>query len=337
MRILVIGGTRFIGRHVVEQALERGHDVTVFHRGRTGSELFAGNDRVQVLTGDRNSDVSALVTGEWDATVDTCAYVPGQVQQLADALAERGGHYLLVSSVSAYRTPERAGYTEDAPLAELDDPTVEDVTAETYGGLKVLCERAAVERFGPSTLVVRPTYVVGPDDYTWRFPWWVARLARGGEVLAPGPADAPSQVIDVRDMASWMVGLLEQKESGAFHAVSPAPPFSWGQLLETVRETVAPPGTVLTWVDEEFLLGQGLDDGSLPLWSGGDPDVLMMAADPAKAFGAGLRPRSLAETVRDTWAWTQRVEQPASPGITAEREAGLLAAWRESRAGQFRV
>jgi 2'-hydroxyisoflavone reductase len=332
MRILIIGGTRFVGRHVVEQALDRGHDVTVFHRGRTGGGLFQARDGVQVLTGDRDSDLSALTGGEWDATVDTCAYVPGQVQELADALGERAGHYLIVSSVSAYRTPERAGYTEDAPLAELDDPTVEDVTPETYGGLKVLCERAAVDRFGPGTAIVRPTYVVGPDDYTWRFPWWVARMARGGEVLAPGPADAPAQVIDVRDMAAWMVGLLEQKESGPFHAASPAPPFSWGQLLEAIRDAVAPPGTALTWVEDEFLLGEGLDDGSLPLWSGGDPDVLMMAADPARAFGTGLQPRPLADTVRDTWAWTQQTEQPASPGITPEREAALLAAWRERRA-----
>jgi 2'-hydroxyisoflavone reductase len=328
MRILMIGGTRFIGRHVVEQALDRGHDVTVFHRGRTGADVFRSSGQVEVRTGDRNEDLSALAEGEWDATVDTCAYVPRQVQQLADVLGGRAGRYLLVSSVSAYRTPERTGFTEDAPLAELDDPTVEEVTAQTYGGLKVLCERAALDRFGPSSVVVRPTYVVGPDDYTWRFPWWVTRLARGGEVLAPGPADAPAQVIDVRDLAAWMVGLLEQGADGAFHAVSPPPPFSWGELLEGVRDTVAPPGTTLTWVDEQFLLDRGLDDGSLPLWSGGDPDVLMMAADPAKALGTGLRPRPLADTVRDTWAWTQRQEQPASPGISPEREAGLLADWR---------
>jgi len=332
MRILMIGGTRFVGRHVVQQALDRGHEVTIFSRGRTGSDLFRDDARVEHRTGDRDSDLTALAEGEWDATVDTCAYVPRQVQELADALGVRGGHYLLVSSVSAYRTPEHANYSEDSPLAELDDPSTEEVTGETYGGLKVLCERAAVERFGPTTLLVRPTYVVGPDDYTWRFPWWVTRLARGGEVLAPGPADAPAQVIDVRDMAYWMVGLLERDESGAFHAVSPAPPFTWGQQLEAINDAVAPAGTTLTWVDGPFLLGEGFDDGSLPLWSAGDPDVLMMAADPAKAIGTGLAPRPLVETVRDTWAWTHNIEQPTEPGLTAEREQDLLDRWRQRSA-----
>lgn len=329
MRILMIGGTRFVGRHVVDQALERGHEVTIFHRGRTGGDLFRDEDRVEHRTGNRDSDLSALAEGGWDATVDTCAYVPRQVQQLADVLDGRGGRYLLVSSVSVYASPTHAGYGEDAPLAELDDPSTEEVTGETYGGLKVLCERAAVDRFGPAAVVVRPTYVVGPDDYTWRFPWWVTRLARGGEVLAPGPADAPAQVIDVRDMASWMLGLLEREESGAFHAVSPAPPFSWGQLLEVIRDAVAPAGTTLTWVDGQFLLGEGLDDASLPLWSAGDPDVLMMAADPSKAEAAGLAPRPLADTVRDTLTWTRTLEQPDSPGITAEREQQLLTRWRD--------
>lgn len=335
MRILLVGGTRFIGRHVVQQALERGHEVTVFHRGRTNAELFTHDDRVERRTGDRNSDLSALGEGTWDATVDTCAYVPRHVQALADVLGDRGGRHLLVSSVSAYAPPERAGFDEDAPLAELDDPSVEDVTDQTYGGLKVLCERAAKERYGPGTVVVRPTYVVGPDDYTWRFPWWVMRMARGGEVLAPEPADAPAQVIDVRDMAAWMVGLLEAGESGAFHAVSPAPPFSWRDELTAVRDAVAPPGTTLTWVDRDFLLAEGLDDGTLPLWSADDPGVLSMAADPGRALATGLRARPLADTVRDTWAWAQSVTQPDSASgsmLSPEREAELLDRWRRTGA-----
>lgn len=324
MRILVIGGTRFIGRHVVEQAVARGHQVTVFHRGRTGADLFADEPLVELRRGDRDSDLSAVAGGRWDATVDTCAYFPRQVHTLADALGERGGQYLLVSSVSAYAAPARPGYDEDAPLAELDDPTVEEVTEETYGGLKVLCERAGMERFGPSTVVVRPTFVVGPDDYTWRFPWWVARLARGGEVLAPGPRDVPAQVIDVRDMASWMVGLLEQRATGAFHAVSPAPPWTWADQLETIRDTVAPAGTELVWVDGAALRAEGVTEVDLPLWSEGEPE-LMMAADPARATATGLTPRPLAETVRDTLAWVQRTPMPEGKGLDPEREKELLA------------
>jgi 2'-hydroxyisoflavone reductase len=325
MRILVIGGTRFVGRHVVASALDAGHDVTLLHRGRTGGDLFPDVER---LIGDRDEDLGVLAEGRWDATIDTCAYVPRQVQTLADALGERGGRYLLVSSVSAYASPSARGFAEDAPLAVLDDPAAEEVTGETYGGLKVLCERAAVDRFGPTTAVVRPTYVVGPDDYTWRFPWWVARLAAGGDVLAPGPADAPSQVIDVRDMAAWMVGLLEQHARGAFHAAGPSAGFTWGEQLDSVAGAVAPAGTTLTWVDEKWLLGEQVGEQDLPLWSRGDPDMLIMTADPSAALATGLTIRPLEQTVRDTLAWTRTVEQPATPGLSQERERDLLARWR---------
>jgi 2'-hydroxyisoflavone reductase len=327
MRILLIGGTRFVGRHVVEAAIAAGHDVTIFHRGKTGTGLFPD---VEHLIGDRDSDLSALAEGSWDATVDTCAYFPRQVQELADVLGERGGHYQQVSSVSAYASPASRGYGEDAPLAVLDDPTVEEVTDETYGGLKVLCERVAVERFGPRSLIVRPTYVVGPDDYTWRFPWWVARIARGGEVLAPGPTDAPSQVIDARDMGAWMIGLLERDESGAFHAVGPSSTFTWGEQLETIASSVAPEGTTLHWVEADFLHEAKIDDTALPLWPGADTDMLMMTADPAAALATGLNIRPLAETVLDTLAWTRTVEQPEKSGLSAADETALLEKWLSS-------
>jgi 2'-hydroxyisoflavone reductase len=328
MRILLIGGTRFVGRHVVAAALAAGHDVTIFHRGKTGADLFPD---VEHRIGDRNSDLTALAEGTWDATVDTCAYFPRQVQELADVLGDRGGHYQQVSSVSAYASPAFRGYREDAPLADLDDPSVEEVTDETYGGLKVLCERVAVERFGPQSIIVRPTYVVGPDDYTWRFPWWVARIARGGDVLAPGPADAPSQVIDARDMGAWMIGLLERGASGAFHAVGPSATFTWGEELDAIAGVVAPEGTTLRWVDAAFLIDAQVDDSALPLWPGIDPDMLMMTADPAAALATGLTIRPLADTVRDTLAWTRTVEQPARPGLSIADETALLEKWQAQR------
>lgn len=321
MRILVIGGTRFVGRHFVEQAVGRGHEVTVFHRGRTGADLFPDLDH---RIGDRDTDLSTLTEGEWDATVDTCAYLPRQVHGLADVLGGRGGHHLLVSSVSVYAAPDGPGIDEDAALIELDDPTVEQVTNETYGGLKVLCERAAAERYGTSTVLVRPTYVVGPDDYTWRFPWWVQRIAQGGTVPAPGPADAPAQVIDVRDMGAWMVRLLEAGESGAFHAASPAPVFTWREQLEATVAAVGPAGTTLSWVTPADVEAAGIDAGAFPLWSGDDPDVWVMAADPSRAFGTGLTPRPLEETIRDTLAWTRSASMPDGTGVTPEQERLLL-------------
>ena len=321
MRILVIGGTRFVGRHVVERAVARGHEVTLFHRGLTGVDLFPD---LEHRIGDRNTDLSTLVEGEWDATVDTCAYVPRQVHQLADALGGRGGHHLLVSSVSVYAAPDGPGIDEDAPLLELDDPTTEEVTGETYGGLKVLCERAAVERHGPTTVLVRPTYVVGPDDYSWRFPWWVARIARGGEVAVPGPPDAPAQVIDVRDMGEWMVKLLEDGQSGAFHAASPPPVFTWRDQMEAIAAAVGPPGTRLRWAEPGDVEAVGIDPGAFPLWSADEPDVWMMAADPSRAFGTGLTPRALEDTIRDTLAWTRTVDMPAGTGVTDEQERTLL-------------
>ncbi|MGI8900927.1 MAG: NAD-dependent epimerase/dehydratase family protein [Nocardioides sp.] len=320
MRILMIGGTRFVGKHVVEQALAGDHEVTLLHRGQTGLDLFPD---VEHRIGDRDDDLSALADGEWDATVDTCAYVPRQVHALADALGDRGGHHLLVSSVSVYADPDGPGITEDAALVELDDPGVEEVTGETYGGLKVLCERAAVERHGPRTVLVRPTYVVGPDDYTWRFPWWVAWIARGGEVPVPGPADAPAQVIDARDMGGWMARLLEDGHTGAFHAASPAPPYTWRQQMEAIAEAVAPPGTTLLWVEPAVVEDLDLMD-AFPLWSGNDPGAWMLAADPSRAFSTGLSPRPLTDTIRDTLEWTRTVDAPAGTGLTEEQERAVL-------------
>jgi 2'-hydroxyisoflavone reductase len=198
LRILVIGGTRFIGRHLVEHALTAGHSVTLLHRGQSAHDLFPDAEH---RIGDRDDDLALLAAGEWDVTIDMCAYFPRQVHALADALDGRGGRYTLISSVSVYQSPLPTNFAETAPLIELSGPVPTEVTANTYGGLKVLCERAALERFGTDTLIVRPTYVVGPHDLSWRFPWWVMKLAQGGDVLAPGPRHSPMQLIDARPCA----------------------------------------------------------------------------------------------------------------------------------------
>jgi 2'-hydroxyisoflavone reductase len=327
MRILVIGGTRFVGRHIAEAAIRHGHEVTVFHRGSSGLDVLPEAEHV---LGDRHGDLAKLAGGTWDATVDVCAYVPREVDELAAALGSRGGQHLFVSTVSVYAPPPGPGLTEDAELIELADPTTETVTGDTYGGLKVLCERAAARAYGSDLLVVRPTYVVGPNDHTWRFPTWVRRIAAGGEVLCAGPADVPMQVIDARDQGEFAVHLLERGAAGGgggtYHTASPRPPFSMADLLDATASVVAPPGTTLHWVDADVLVAEGLDDQAFPFWAPGEADLDVLAADPSAAYGAGLAPRPLADTIADTAEWVREVaaSAPAAMGVDPARETELL-------------
>jgi 2'-hydroxyisoflavone reductase len=346
MRILIIGGTAFVGRHIAHAALSAGHDVTLFHRGQTGADLFP---EAVHLTGDRNEDLSALAVGWWDATVDVCGYLPSQVRSLAHAMDGRGGQHFFISSVSAYRSPLAPGYTEDAPLVELADPVTQEITAGTYGGLKAACERAVTELYGPDgATIIRPTYVIGPHDYSGRFTWWVERVARGGTVLAPGRPEYPIQVIDARDLAAWIVTLVGGQVTGVFHAVNSAPPFGFGDLLEAIVAEVAPQGTHLIWIDADFLLAEGENDTSLPMWSGAASDRNFCAADPSAAFAAGLTPRPVRQTIADI-----HVHELASPtairsvvgvaypdrggiGLTPRHEAELLAHWSAAGARDLR-
>lgn len=323
MRILVIGGTRFVGRHIVESALRQGHEVTVFHRGGSGTDVLPTAEH---LLGNRHHDLGLLMGREWDATIDVCAYVPREVEELAAALNGRGGRHLLISTVSVYAPPPGPGLTESSELIELDDPTTEEVTGDTYGGLKVLCERAAAKAYGPELLVVRPTYVIGPHDHTWRFPTWVRRIAAGGDVLCPGPADIPMQVIDSRDQGEFVVHLVERGGGGTYHTATPRPPFSMGDLLEETVRAVGPPGTVLRWVDGDALVAEGLDDKAFPFWAPGEADFDVLAADPSAAYAAGLTPRPLADTIRDTAEWVRAAADggPTGTGLAPAREAELL-------------
>lgn len=325
LRILIIGGTRFIGRHIAERAFADGHEITLFHRGRFAADIFP---QAEHRLGDRNADLHLLGSGSWDATIDMCAYFPRHVHALADVLGDRGGRYTFVSSVSAYGVPVAKGFDEDSPVVKLSDPTTEILTDSTYGGLKALGEQAAIERFGPGSLVVRPTYVVGSHDFSWRFPWWVTRLARGGEVLAPGPADDPCQIIDARDLAAWILSMNERGLSGIFHAVGPAVPITWKTLLKTIAAEVAPRETSLSWVDRDFLVSHGITDVDLPLWPGVEPDPAMLTANPAKALNAGLKLRPLEETISDTFVWARTYQPGDGSTLTVERETELLAMWK---------
>jgi 2'-hydroxyisoflavone reductase len=326
MRILVIGGTRFVGRNIVISAFSRGHEVSMFHRGDRddeGGRIFPAADHRH---GDRNIELSALAGGNWDATIDVSAYLPGQVDSLAAALDGRGGRHVFVSTVSVYDTPPGPGLREDSRLVELPDPTVTDVTDATYGGLKVLCERRAREHYGSGLLIIRPTYVIGPHDYTWRLPYWLGRIAAGGDILVPGPPDSPMQVIDARDQARFVLDLVERSVPGTFHTASPAPPFSLADLLGTAVATIGGPGSRLVWGDPETLLAAGADDTAFPFWDGRPDDTL--AVDPSAALAAGLAPRPLADSIRDTWAWMTEPGVRPDPrlGLSHDRERELIRA-----------
>jgi 2'-hydroxyisoflavone reductase len=328
MRILVVGGTRFVGRHLVAAAVAAGHQVTVLHRGVDCS----GAPGAQHLHADRDGHLAVLAGRSWDATVDVCAYWPRQVTHLADALGERGGRHALISTVSVYADATEPGLDEQAPLvAPLGlDGDAPPITVASYGGLKVGCEQVAQQRYGGGLLIVRPTYVVGPHDPTGRFPYWVDRIARGGTVLAPGNPDVPMQHIDARDLAVFLITLLEAGDEGTFHTVTPPPPHSMGDLLAELRDALAPPGTTLEWVPSAWLAEQGVTPVELPLWTGSDEPEWTLAMGPDRAIAAGLRARPVSDTARDTLAW---LAEPSSRGVgragwlPPHRESALLSAW----------
>ena len=325
MKLLILGGTVFLGRHIAAAALARGHDVTLFTRGQHNPDLFPEAEK---LRGDRAGDLGALAGRRWDAVIDTSGYIPRAVRRSAEALADAVEHYTFISSISVYAHPWARGMDEGAPLATIDDPATEEVTGETYGALKALCERAAEAAMPGRVLVVRPGLIVGPHDPTDRFTYWPVRAARGGEMLAPGDPAQPVQLIDARDLAAWTLDMAERRATGTFNATGPEAPLSMEAMLEGCVAAAGSAAT-LTWVEEGFLLEQGAQPwGELPLWLPSE-DATLHTADVSKAVAAGLRFRSLAETARDTLDWhaTRPADEPLRAGLSAEREGELLAAW----------
>lgn len=319
MRVLVLGGTLFLGRHVVEAALARGHEVTLFNRGQTRPELFP---EVEKLRGDRDGDLGALAGRSFDAVVDTSGRVPRIVRETIEALGDVG-HYTFVSSISVYAdlsTPP----TVDSPLEELSEPS-ED-WREHYGALKVGCEDVVRARF-PDAFIPRPGLIVGPWDPTGRFTYWPERLAEGGRVLAPAPPEASFQVIDGRDLAAWFVDAAESSLAGTFDAVGPV--MERGPALETILR-VAGGDAELVWIDAGFLTAHDVGEWmELPLWLVGQQYANMLDVDPAAALAAGLRARPLEETARDTLAWIRAGDAPreTDAGLDREKERRILDSW----------
>ncbi|HEX4525482.1 MAG TPA: NAD-dependent epimerase/dehydratase family protein [Gaiellaceae bacterium] len=319
MRLLVLGGTQFLGRHVVDAALERGHDVTLFNRGQTRPEL---HPTVEKLRGDRDGELDALRGRGFDAVVDTSGYVPRIVRDTIDALGDVG-HYTFVSSISVYASVATPP-TEESPVAELKEETEE--WREAYGELKALCEDVVRDRF-PGAFIPRPGLIVGPWDPTGRFTYWPRRFAEGGRVLVPAPPRAAAQVIDARDLAGWIVRCAEGGTAGTFNAVDR--PTTRANLFETCRR-VAAVETELVWVDGDFLAEHEVGEWmELPLWLHDAEYAGMLSVDPTAAFGAGLETRPLEETVQATLEWARSGAAPADPpaGLAREKEQQVLDAW----------
>jgi len=319
MRLLVLGGTKFLGRHAVEAALADGHEVTIFTRGQTNPELFP---EAEHLTGDRDGGLGALAGRTWDGVVDTSGYVPRVVRQSAELLRASVGRYVFVSSISVYADPSRP-LDESSALDALQDPFSENVEAD-YGALKAACERVVEELLGERGTNVRAGLIVGPYDPTDRFTYWPRRLAEGGDVLAPGDPAAPVQFVDARDLGAWLVRLAEDGPGGVFNATGPVEPLTLGALLDEANAAIGA-GARLVWIDDATLLEAEVGPWmELPLWLPGDEHAGMMRAGNRRAIEAGLRFRPVAETVLDTLAWSREAGEQR-PTLTREKERELLA------------
>ena len=326
MRILIIGGTRFLGRHLVEAALDRSHDVTLFNRGKSNPDLFP---QLETILGDREHDVNKLNGRIWDAVIDVAGYLPRIVRLSAEVLKENVARYVFISTISVYRDFKEIGIDESYPVGTLENETVEEITGETYGPLKALCEQVVQDIYGVRALIVRPGLIVGPHDPTDRFTYWPVRVARGGDVLTPQRPEAPIQIIDVRDLADFIIKLIQDNASGVYNATGPDYELTIGKLLE-VSKQVAGSDANFRWASVEFLNQHKVESWSdMPTWVPDDEEgVGFSRVDVSKAIAAGLKFRPLEETVRDTLAWAQARpgDHTWRAGLTAEREAEVLAA-----------
>jgi 2'-hydroxyisoflavone reductase len=334
LKILLLGGTGFIGPHIVERAISRGHDVTLFNRGRSNTDLFP---EVRKLKGDRDNDLDALKTGRWDVVIDNSGYVPRHVKDSAAVLQDSVGRYLFTSSISAYDFSRKEfPYRPGSELVPWTNPDSEDAGVH-YSEFKAECERRVQAIYADRATVVRPTFIVGPGDTSERFTWWVDRIYRGGEVLAPGNPDTNSTLIDVRDLAAFYIRLAEDDRAGEFNASGPAEKFSFGSMLNGIR-TTSKTNANFHWVTSAFLAEQGVIWHELPLWGFIDDGVTELTIENQSSIAAGLEFRSFNVTTQDTIDWYRQLpgeeQKFTRVGIDPFKEARVLAAWREHMAGE---
>jgi nucleoside-diphosphate-sugar epimerase len=322
MNLLILGGTKFVGRHITATALMRGHHVTLFNRGQSNPNLFPDAEKI---SGNRDGGLDALPGRTWDAVLDINGYLPRIVGASADLLKNSVERYIFISTISVFADFTIAGQNEDAPLAQLQDPTTEVIDGETYGGLKVACEQVVQKTFPGGALILRPGYVVGPNDHTDRMTSWWRRITRGGEMLAPGNPNAPIQFIDGRDLAAFAMDMTERHAIGIYNLNGVGSRLSWGECFDHVQ-FVTGTDTNLTWVSEEFLKAQTLGEGDLPMFAFSE-EASVMTFNNHKAVSAGLHFRPISDTIRDTLIW-DAAEGGHKLGLALDREQELLRAWQ---------
>ncbi|WP_409252594.1 NAD-dependent epimerase/dehydratase family protein [Bacillus sp. SCS-153A] len=328
MKLLLLGGTSFVGKHITQAALSKGHDVTLFNRGQTNAHLFPEAEK---LIGDREAgDLSALEEGKWDVVIDTSGYVPGKVEQSASLLKDRINQYIFISSISVYKGFLTGEAQEGDETGRLEAENVEEVNGETYGPLKALCEEKLKQILPEKVLNVRPGLIVGPDDTTDRFTYWVQRFSEGGEVLVPGSKERVIQWIDVRDLAQWIILMAEEGETGTYNVTGPQQGYNMKEFVEDLT-LIAPDDTKATWVDDSFLVEREVTPFvQLPLWIPVNeeyPDGFILA-DYSRALQKGLVLRNPRETIEDTLSWNKaRRAGGLKAGMTREQESSLLNSW----------
>jgi len=334
--ILILGGTGFLGPHVVDVARARGHTVTLFNRGKTHPGLFPD---VEKLHGDRDGHLEALQGRKWDAVLDTSGYVPRIVTDSAKLLGPNVGHYIFISTVSVYKNESTVGADESDPVATIADPKTEQVTPESYGALKALCEQAAEAAMPGRVASLRSGLIIGPGDPTGRFTHWPSRMAEGGEVLAPGDGSTPVQYIDGRDLAALVVTMIENKSVGVYNAFGPAAKQTMREALEAVNHASGDKAK-LVWVPASFLEENKVTEwGDMPMWLDNKGENAGFGTRSNKrAIAAGATFRPIADTARDTLAWLATLdeakrEKVASSGIKRDRELAVIAAWRAKQTG----
>ena len=333
LKVLILGGTGFLGPQTVEAARRRGHTLTLFNRGKTHPGMFPD---IEQIHGDRNTDIKLLAGRNWDVVVDNCGYFPRQIREAAAVLKDAIKQYVFISSISVYKDNSKPGADETNPVGTIADENFEQITGESYGPLKALCEQAAEKAMPGRVTNIRPGLIVGPGDPSDRFTYWPVRIDRGGEVLAPGnPAD-PVQMIDARDLGEWVVKVIEDGTVGAFNAVGPTRELSIGDMLKACQAASSNKST-LTWADADFLEAQKVAAWSdMPVWVPPTGDMAGFArVSFAKAAAKGLRFRPIDDTVKATLAWfkSEPAERQAKlrAGLKPEREAEVLKAWHDKQ------